>query len=199
MSYILTSNNFSGVVYSFSKNGFPRIRISVSSNVSETYSLRNIFDYLTPNAHWASDYDSSYQQHLTIEFLGNKYFLIEKYSIQSHSSDIYYLYSWKFTGSNNGINWTTLHSATQVTDLALSGVGIYQINPSNALYSMFRIQMTGPTISGDNSMRISKIDLYGFIYSHSNQICSNIHYSKFTSILIIFIFCILDSTLSNCK
>ena len=187
MNFSLSDEYFKGAIYSFAKTNHPRLKLSVTSNHSSNYDMNKIVDYETPDAHWASIFDESLQQHLTISFTNNQYFYITHYSLMSHYYNPDIMRSWDFSGSIDGYRWTTLHSVIDSSDLESNGIGLYEINPINNYFSLFRIHMTNHSSSGNAQMRIMKIDLFGYLFIPN--ICSRnpIQHYYFQSIYFIIL------------
>ena len=167
MNYDIANGDFNGVIHSYSISKVPQLKFNYTTSY-DVYTFDNIFDYNVSNLkHYCSiATNDSFKDppFIQIEFPRNE-LIINEYSLSSHYTQNLYLQSWNFSASQNEVDWDILHSIQNSSDLISSSVGRFLVNDSNKRYRYFKLQMTGPTLSGDKMLRIDNIELFGILYT----------------------------------
>jgi hypothetical protein len=74
--------------------------------------------------------------------------------------------SWKFEGSNDGGQWTTIREHDGDSTLTVSEpIAIFPVNARGTAYSHFRLVQTGPNSYGATLFMACCFELYGTVYS----------------------------------
>lgn len=159
MIFSVNSDKLNGVLKYFKNKETPRIQL-IPSSTAEQYVVGNILDYSSTDSHWASSESDGLNSNLVVKFVYDK-FLVTHYSIRSHFSTGNYMQAWTLEGSNDNINFETLHTKTKNAELKSSAIGQYAINPNKKGFRYFRIKQTIKTVDGTSNMRISGLDFFG--------------------------------------
>ena len=161
-------------------NGFVRDYVNNSENSfiefipSSTfngYPITNIFDYSSMCTHWGSlEAEDGLNSFLKIKV---KRFglVISHFSIISHCDNRWTMTSWIFEASSDGKHYDTLVNKTNSADLDAGALKLYEVNPMNKIYNVFRIRQTSVTRLGNANMRIAKIDVFGLLVTVKQKTC----------------------------
>ena len=158
-----SGDNLNGFVRDYSNNKENSFIEIIPSSTVDGYPLTNIFNYSSMCEHWASD--------AGVDGLGAflkiriKRFglVLSHFSIISHCDSDCSMISWVFEASSDGIHYDALVNKTNSGDLDAGALKLYEVNPMNKKYKVFRVRQTSPTRKGFTNMRIAKIDIFGYI------------------------------------
>ena len=189
MKFIFNGDPLNGAFRSNIVSQYPLIVFQPSS-VSDQFVVQNIYKMDDVLSHWASE--KIPKQWLNIYFLKKK-FIITGYSLRSYTGTNlrYQLSNWKFQGSNDNQTWNDLDYQNDPNLLASTQAKYFPIdNINNTVpYSIFRIFMNGKTLSPDDHLRISTLDLFGELVNKTSYLNHKIEiiYSFFAYLIIVFL------------
>ena len=85
--------------------------------------------------------------------------ILEAYSliVNEYASKNWTMKDWEFLGSNDGNDWTPLHSVTDKTSWVANEACMYEFN-NNTAYSYYRIYCSAK--NGSNSISVDEMKLY---------------------------------------
>ena len=143
----------------------------IPSSTITGYPLTNIFYYNSNCSHWASKMnEDGLNSFLKIKV--KKFGLvISHFSIISNCDSQCTMTSWIFEASSDGKHYDTLVNKTNSADLDAGALKLYEVNPMNKIYNVFRIRQTSVTRLGYVNMRIAKIDVFGLLVTVKQKTC----------------------------
>ena len=148
------------------------LEIIPSSTVDKWYPLTNLFNYNSQCSHWASSSEGSKEPKSFLKIKVRRFgMVISHYSLRSHCDNNCTMTSWVFEASRDGKHFDVLSNKTNSSDLNDGATKLYEINPSNKIYNLFRIRQTNKTRIGYVNMRIAKIDLFGLLVTMDRKTC----------------------------
>ena len=176
-----------GFVREYSTNNTSLFEI-IPSSTDNGYPLTSLFDYGSKCSHWASYINSElFKSFLKIKV--RKFgIVISHYSIRSHCDNNYVMTSWVFEASNDGKRFDILSNITNSTDLNNGEIKLYEVNPSNKIYNIFRIRQTSKTRKGCANMRIAKIDLFGLLVTIGKKTCNYNNHNGINKVCLFVLF-----------
>ncbi len=93
--------------------------------------------------------------------LGTSKLRCNYYSIRNRADVLYYLRSWNFQGSNDGVHWINLNVQVNNNSLNLPSQWLTLPVSSDTEYSRFRLFITGVTSSGHYFICLGELEIYG--------------------------------------
>ena len=175
-----SGNNLTGFVRNYVETNNSLLKFIASSSLSsQGYGFENLFDYSNVYKHWASELKDGLNSFLKIKVC--KFGLVlSHFSIRSHYQNNFTMRSWVFEASNDGKHYDVLVKRDNSNELNDNAIKLYDVNPMNKVYSVFRIRQTNPTLVNSKNMRISKIDLFGVLVTMARNTCNhNNAYNRF--------------------
>ena len=161
-----------GFVRDYSTNKNNSFLEFIPSSTISSFPLTNLFDYNSKCSHWASNVEGSSVPKSFLKIKVRRFgMVISHYSLRSHCDNDCTMTSWVFEASNNGRRYDVLSNKTDSTDLNNGETKLYEVNPSNKIYNLFRIRQTNGTRQGYINMRIAKIDLFGLLVTMDRKTC----------------------------
>ena len=159
-------------VFSYLHDKYPgSVEISVSS--STAYSVpESLIEQGTSGNYWESD---SEKPNPWFQFtLKNMKLDVIGYVLKSthHTSGASYPNSWILAGSNDGENWITLDQIDDRSYLVEANTTVpfeCTDKESEEPFSIFRFQMTEPTVDINWIFRLSRVELFGDLYIDEAQ------------------------------
>ena len=193
MRYEPYTNEFRGIIRSYSAIKNPQIQLTINGDEDPKYPRSSLLDFSTKNGvdspHLVINPNSK-NPHPSLDItLNNWKLIISHYIIRSHVSNHNYLYSWQLMGSNDqDSSWKNLHKKENSEDLSNGKSQIYEIE-ENIPFTKFRLEMLTNTKGGDKSFRLLNIDFYGIIYNNKflKTCITNNNFKVFNSLLYIMI------------
>lgn len=85
------------------------------------------------------------------------------YSVRARSYNANHPKGWSLQGSNDFINWTTLHSKTNNPLIANQWYSSPTTSNQTTFYRFFRILQTQISTSGDDVLTLGELELYGML------------------------------------
>ena len=158
MEFIPQSDLLDGIIRSFVRNTWPYVFVTPSSTNTIADLVSNIFDYSTRTQHWVSASSEGLKANI-IFGLTNYKLRISHYSFRSHYSSQHYVRAWELSGSNNGIDYTPIHTMPVNDELTSNSIGHYQV--PKGTYKYFKLVQTSNTLSGLSNMRVRNFELFG--------------------------------------